>query len=296
MRRYKFNTDYNLKSEIKAERIKKDKYYLVEASDLQAVRASDTPDKEPSILPHIYYENYSDGFREGQEIRTEISAIHLSNDDGNDMVRWSSDVSLQEEYQFLGGSLDAELGVSGSVYDIQNTSDDTKHNGELGQVNPYVSLDWRAPVSAISDVGVFMFEPRAKFTHIDGTDRTQEIPNRDASDFRLDEANLFLTHRQQGKDFVLPGTRADIGISFLADQTIFGDVSGFGGISRRIAGETADGLTTTDNKDYSDYIANVAIKPYDGLSISWSGRADSDDYELNESRTNLSWRYKSSKN
>ena len=65
MRRYKFNTDYNLKSEIKAERIKKDKYYLVEASDLQAVRASDTPDKEPSILPHIYYESYSDGFREG---------------------------------------------------------------------------------------------------------------------------------------------------------------------------------------------------------------------------------------
>ena len=295
MRRYKFNTDYNLKSEIKAERIKKDRYYLVEASDLQAVRASDTPDKEPSILPHIYYESYSDGFREGQKVRTEISAIHLSNDDGNDMVRWSSDVSLQEEYQFLGGSLDAELGVAGSVYDIQNTSDDTKHNGELGQVNPYVSLDWRAPVSAISDVGVFMFEPRAKFTHIDGTDRTQEIPNRDASDFRLDEANLFLTHRQQGKDFVLPGTRADIGISFLADQTIFGDVSGFGGISRRIAGETADGLTTTDNKDYSDYIANVAIKPYDGLSISWSGRADSDDYELNESRTNLSWRYKSSK-
>ena len=177
------------------------------------------------------------------------------------MVRWSSDVSLQEEYQFLGGSLDAELGVSGSVYDIQNTSDDTKHNGELGQVNPYVSLDWRALVSAISDVGVFM-EPRAKFTHILMAQIEHKRFNRDASDFRLDEANLFLTHRQQGKDFVLLGTRADIGISFLADQTIFGDdMSGFGGISRRIAGETADGLTTTDNKDYSDYIANIAIKP-----------------------------------
>ena len=38
---------------------------------------------------------------------------------------------------------------------------------------------------------------------IDGSDRTDELPNRDAADFRLDEANLFLNNRFQGRDFIL---------------------------------------------------------------------------------------------
>ena len=291
LRRYNFKQSYNLKSEVKAERIKSDRYYLVEASDFQGLRADDTPDKEPSVLPHIYYESYQAGFREAQTIRTEVSAQQVRNDEGHDMMRWSSDVSLQEEYSLFDGSLDAELGVMTSIYDIKKSTDDTAHDGEIGQANPYLSLDWRAPVAAIADFGVVMLEPRAKFTYIGGADRTDEIPNRDASDFRLDEANLFLTHRHQGKDFVLPGTRADIGLTALADDTIFGEVNGFAGISRRLEGETTSGLTTGDNRNFSDYVASFSIQPSDDLKISWSGRADSHDFELNESRTNLKWRY-----
>ena len=295
LRRYKFNESYDLKSEVKADRIKKDRYFLVEASDLQGVRANDTPDKEPTILPHVFYEEYRDGFRENQTIRTEISAIQVDNDENHDHVRWSSDISLQEEYSFFDGSLDAEAGIMTSFYDIQNQPDDTYHDGEIGQANPYVSLDWRAPVAAVADFGVVMLEPRAKFTHIAGADRTDDVPNRDASDFRLDESNLFMTHRHQGKDFVLPGTRADVGVSALAQETIFGDVSGFAGISRRISGKTSSGLTTGNNRNYSDYVASLSVKPSAELSVNWSGRADSNNFELNESRTELAWQYKSTK-
>lgn len=293
LRRYKFNDSSSLKSEFTANRIKNDSYYLVEASDLQGLSATDTPDKEPTVLPHIYYENYRDGYRDGQTIRTEVSAIQLDNDEGHDLVRWSSDISLQEEYTLFSGTIDAEIGIMSSIYDIHEKTEASKHDGEIGQANPYISLDWRAPVAAIADFGTIMLEPRAKLTHIDGTDRTQEIPNRDASDFRLDEANLFLTHRHQGKDFVLPGTRADIGVSALADQTIFGEVTAFAGISRRLAGETSEGLTTGNNRNYSDYVASISVKPSDDLTVSWSGRADSHDFELNEARTTVDWTYKS---
>jgi len=293
LRRYKFNPDYNLKSEIVAERVKQDRYYLVEASDLQGLRADDTANKEPSVLPHIYYESFQDGFREDQTIRTEVSAIQLRNDEGHDMTRWSSDVSIQEEYKLFDGSLDVELGVMSSVYDIQKKTDEANHDGEIGQANHYASLDWRAPVATVADFGVVMLEPRAKLTFIGGADRTDEVPNRDSADFRLDEANLFMTHRHQGHDFVLPGTRADIGVTALADDTIFGEVNGFAGISRRLEGDTTSGLTTGDNRNYSDYVASLSLKPSDDLSISWSGRADSNDFELNESRTTLDWKYKS---
>ena len=295
LRRYKFNKSSALKSQVVADRIKQDRYYLVEASDLQGLSASDTPDKEPSILPHIYYESYQPGFRGSQLIRTEVSAIQVANDEGNDLKRWSSDISLQDDFTFLNGSLDTEIGVMSSIYDIKKTDDNTAHNGEIGQANPYISVDWRAPVAAIADFGVVMLEPRAKITYIGGADRTDDVPNRDSADFRLDEANLFMTHRHQGKDFVLPGTRADIGLSALADDTIFGDVNGFIGISRRLEGETTSGLTTGTNRNYSDYVASLSIEPSEQLSLSWSGRADSKDFELNESRTSVNWRQNSTK-
>ena len=289
LRRYKFNPSYNLKSEVKAERIKPNRYYLVEASDFQGLRASDTPDKEPVVLPHIYYENYQDGFRENQQIRTEVSATKIANDQNHDMTRWSSDVRIQEEFSFLSGSLDTEVGIMSSIYDIQKKTDASYHDGEIGQANPYFSVDWRAPVASISDLGVVMLEPRLKVSYIGGADRTDDVPNRDSADFRLDEANLFLTQRHQGKDFVLPGTRADIGVSALADETIFGEVNGFVGISRRLEGETTTGLTTGNNRNYSDYVASLSLKPSNQLSVSWSGRADYHDFELNESRTVLDW-------
>ena len=291
LRRYKFLSDYNLKSTVKADRIKQDRYYLVEASDLQGVRAEDTPDKEPTILPHIFYEQYQPGFRPSQVIRTELSALQLDNDDGHDLVRWSGDIAIEEQFSLLGGQFDTEFGVMTSAYDIQKKKDDAHHDGEIGQANPYVSLDWRAAAATVSELGTVMLEPRAKLTFIGGADRTQEVPNRDSSDFRLDEANLFLTQRHQGKDYVLPGTRADIGLSALANDTIIGEVNAFAGISRRLSGDTAEGLTTGNNRNYSDYVASISIQPSENLSLSWAGRADSHDFELNEGRTTLDWRY-----
>ena len=292
LRRYGFRSSYDLTSKITAERIKDDRYYLVEASDYQGLRSGDTPDKEPSILPYIYYEKYQDGFREGQTLRTEISALQLDNDESHEMVRWSGDIGIYEEYQLFDSTLDAEFGVMASAYDIQNNAGTDTHEGELGQVNPYASFDWRAPIAVYTDTQFVMVEPRFKLTHIAGADRTDEIPNRDASDFRLDENNLFMTQRHQGKDYVLPGTRADIGVSALAEDSVLGDVTAFAGLSRRLAGETAAGLTTGNNRNYSDYVASVTIEPSDSLSLSWSGRADSKDFELNESRTTVSWDYR----
>ena len=51
---------------------------------------------------------------------------------------------------------------------------------------------------------------------------------------------------------------------------------------RRLEGDTTTGLTTGNNRNYSDYVASLSLKPSDDLSLSWSGRADSKDFELND--------------
>ena len=56
LRRYKFDSDKSLKSEVVAQKQTEDRYYRVEMWDMQGLNASDTPDTEPSVLPHVFYE------------------------------------------------------------------------------------------------------------------------------------------------------------------------------------------------------------------------------------------------
>ena len=126
-----------------------------------------------------------------------------------------------------------------------------------------------------------------KATVISGSDRTDELPNRDASDFRLDEANLFLNNRFQGRDFILPGTHVAGGISGITSNSTIGDLTGFAGLSFKAQGKTPAGLTSSGREDYSDYIASLAMNTPFNLNLSWSGRADFDELKLNESHTSL---------
>ena len=98
MRRYKFDGDTTLKSSVTAERLKENRYYLVEASDLQGLNSSDTPELEPVILPSIFYEKLQQGWRPSQKLRTEISAIQLDNDEEYDLARWSGQRRLLRSF------------------------------------------------------------------------------------------------------------------------------------------------------------------------------------------------------
>ncbi len=54
LRRYRYETEERLDSYMVAEKITDNRYYRVKASDTQGLRETDTPDKEPSLLPEIY--------------------------------------------------------------------------------------------------------------------------------------------------------------------------------------------------------------------------------------------------
>jgi len=288
LRRYQFNQSTKLKSSIVAERIKPDRYYLVEASDLQGLAASDTADREPTILPRIIYEKVRLGWRPNQTFLTEISAIQLDNDEQHDLARWSGAFEVSEEFRRNALITGYRANVTGSYYAIHTKPDSaTTDTGEIGQINPSMSLGARLPV-AISGWGrSAILEPKAQLVWVGGADRTQEVPNRDAGDYRIDEANLFLLNRYQGKDYVLPGTRADMGVSAIANDRLFGEVAGFIGVSRRLAGKPSAGLAPNQDDTYSDYVASLSIDPPQPLSINWSGRLSSHDFTLNESKTSI---------
>jgi LPS-assembly protein len=289
MRRYDFNDDTSLKSTISATRTIDNRYYRVEASDRQSLLASDKTLNEPTVLPSIFYEKTEKGWRGNQKFRTELSAVQLDNDQGHDMARWSGIFEVAEDFDLPLGIANYEANVSGNYYSIHTKPDSAATSlGDISFVTPALSVGWRLPIAVVGANRTAIFEPQARLAFIGGKDRTSAIPNRDASDYQIDEANLFLLNRYQGKDYILPGTRADIGVSATTNDNFFGDVSGFFGVSRRLSGKTSAGLNTDQGDKYSDYVASLTINPANSLNLRWSGRLSSKDLTLNESKTSLS--------
>ena len=289
MRRYDFNDDTSLKSTISATRTIDNRYYRVEASDRQSLLASDKTLNEPTVLPSIFYEKTEKGWRGNQKFRTELSAVQLDNDQGHDMARWSGIFEVAEDFEMPLGIANYEANVSGNYYSIHTKPDSAATSlGDISFVTPALSVGWRLPIAVVGANRTAIFEPQARLAFIGGKDRTSAIPNRDASDYRIDEANLFLLNRYQGKDYILPGTRADIGVSATTNDNFFGDVSGFFGVSRRLSGKTSAGLNTDQGDKYSDYVASLTVNPANSLNLRWSGRLSSKDLTLNESKTSLS--------
>ena len=289
MRRYKFNGSTSLKSEIVAQKQTQDRYYRVEMWDIQGLNAADTADTEPSVLPHVFYEKIRPGMRPSQRIKTEISAMQVDNDEEHDMSRWTGNVELSDEIEAGGITTELKAGVIGTYYSIQKKpAAATTKTDDLGRVTPMASVEWRSPISVSTASRSGVLEPRLQLAYVGGEDKTDEIPNRDSADYRVDEANLFLLNRYQGYDYLRPGTRADVGVSAISNDALLGEVSGFIGASYRLSGKPSRGLAVNDDDNLSDIVASLSVNPAIPVKVDWSGRMASDDLKLNESRTSLS--------
>ena len=289
MRRYKFDSDTSLKSEIVAQKQTQDRYYRVEMWDIQGLNAADTADTEPSVLPHVFYEKIRPGMRPSQRIKTEISAMQVDNDEEHDMSRWTGNVELSDEFEAGGITTELKAGVIGTYYSIQKKpAAATTKTDDLGRVTPMASVEWRSPISVSTASRSGVLEPRLQLAYVGGEDKTDKIPNRDSADYRVDEANLFLLNRYQGYDYLRPGTRADVGVSAISNDALLGEVSGFIGASYRLSGKPSRGLAVNDDDNLSDIVASLSVNPDIPVQVDWSGRMASDDLKLNESRTSLS--------
>lgn len=290
LRRYGYDRSLSQISTVQAEKLDRSRYYLIEASDYQGLRSEDTPEKEPTILPHIYYEKTRPGFSDNQQLKTEFSLLQLDNDDSHEMVRWTALQSFLHKHSLLGGVMSYQIDGLANYHDIHNTDDPDFALKQFGGANIIGSAGWQRLLPTKIGNASTILTPKIKFTAIGGSDRTDETPNRDSADFRLDEANMFLNNRFQGRDYILPGSRIDSGIALTTDTDNLGSISSFVGISYTSSGKKTAGLTETTSK-YSDYIASFSVHTPYHTNINWAGRADSEDMHIQESRTAVDYAY-----
>ena len=289
MRRYGFDKSESLKSYISAEQVEGGRYTLVESYDIQDLRSGSTEEREPVVFPHVFHERYLDSPREDLTLRMRLGATNISNDDHTDVRRWTGELYGLEEFSTRYGIVSAEGRVSAQYRDIETATGNEGYTGELGQGGAAAGIGWSMPMAAMVGGTPVIAEPKVKLVSVRATDRIDKIPNRDSADFRLDEANLFLLHREQGEDYSITHSRVDAGLSVSLYDRYLGDVSGFVGSSMRVSGKTPDGLNAVAEGDrFSDILASLSVRPTDRMAFDWFGRLHPRDLTLNETRASAS--------
>ena len=139
--------------------------------------------------------------------------------------------------------------------------------------------DRRVPVSLAGSSRSMVLEPRPVCLYR-RQGQAADIPNRDSADYRIDEANMFLLNRYQGYDYLRLGSRADMGVSAVANDALVGDVTGFVGASYRLSGKPSSGLTVNDMTICRTLSRALASIPT--CSNQPVGRLASSDFELND--------------
>ena len=292
LRKYKLTEDTILKSSLSSEKFTSDSYSSIELYKIGSLSRETENNNSPLVLPSIKYEKeftppYKNSFG-----KVQMSILDLKDDEGYDLSRYSNTISAQRNFLLSKGLGYLEASFSANLYDISNSKDADTKIGNINAFNSYLSFGWEdfIPTRVFNNQAII--KPQIQTVLINGSDHVNVIPNRDALDYRLDETNLFLPHRPQGNDLVLPGGRFDYGITSFISNKNFLDLTGFFGQSLKFWGNNESEFQSSNpNKaviSESDYIARFAIQNSNNFSTDWSARLDPRTFEIYESITTVS--------
>ena len=277
MRRYNFDNSTNYKNFIKADKITSNSFSEIEwykYTNLEVNSKDNQPNLQPSIKQKI--------FLNGKNINSEISlnAHEIKDDVGYDIQRWSGSGTFEHNIDntFTNLTLTAETGLD--LYAIKNRpASDINDNKYLDRLSLGISV--LSKKDFIFNIGEydFLMSPKVQFVSMHSTNRKNDIPNRDSSDFRIDHANLFLINQYQGRDNIQTNQRLNFGVDNDLDTDI-GSFSFFLGQSQKIGG-TNQNITDTNSTRQSDLITEIQWMNSKELNLSYNALFDHHSLESN---------------
>ena len=287
MRRYGFDGSDRYKSYINLEKIKQNSISSIEIYNIQNLdetSSSNEPVLAPSISHHIFDSNNNYNY----DIK--LNAHSISNDQSYDIKRWSGLGQINKKFDLKNIVLEADASVGLDLYSIQGRpSTDTNDNKYIDRFSSGFSLAASNQYGIINeDIGV-VIEPKIQFSSVISSDRTDEVPNRDSAEFRLDQANLFLNNQYQGRDNVQQNDRINAGITTYVMTEGLGELNFFIGQSQRISG-TEKNITTANGDRQSHLINSITWNPNSYYNFSWFSlynhhnfKSDTSDFTFNGS-------------
>ena len=287
MRRYNFDNSSKYKNFIKTNKISNNSFSEIEwykYTNLEVDSKNNQPNLQPSIKHKIFLND--------KNINSEISlnAHEIKDDEGYDIQRWSGSGILEHKVnnKFIDLMLSAETGLD--LYAIKNRpSSDTNNNKYLDRLSLGVSV--LSKKDFIFNIGQhdLLMTPKVQIVSMHSTNRKNDVPNRDSSDFRIDHANLFLINQYQGRDNIQTNQRLNFGIDNDLDTDI-GSFSLFFGQSQKIGGTNQNIIDTTSDRQ-SDFITEIQWMSSKKFNLSYNALLDHHNLETNYTSIELSGEY-----
>ncbi len=259
MRRYGFDGDASYKSFIELKKINNNSISNIEIYNIQNLDETSSKN-EPVLAPSVSHHIFNTNKKHGYNYDIKLNAHSIYNDESYDIKRWSGIGNINKKLYFENLLLDADANIGLDLYSIQGRpSSDTNDNRYIDRISSGFSISASNQFNFINDMSSFTIEPKIQLSSVLTTDRTDEVPNRDSSEFILDQANLFLNNQFQGRDNIQSNDRLNYGITVLGMNETFGDLNFFVGQSQKLSGTQKN--ISIANKDRQSHLIN---------SISWN--------------------------
>ena len=287
MRRYNFDNSSKYKNFIKTNKISNNSFSEIEWYKYTNLEV-DTKNNQPNLQPSIKHKVFLNDKNFNAEIS--LNAHEIKDDEGYDIQRWSGSGILEHKVnnKFIDLMLSAETGLD--LYAIKNRpSSDTNNNKYLDRLSLGVSV--LSKKDFIFNIGQhdLLMTPKVQIVSMHSTNRKNDVPNRDSSDFRIDHANLFLINQYQGRDNIQTNQRLNFGIDNDLDTDI-GSFSLFFGQSQKIGGTNQNIIDTTSDRQ-SDFITEIQWMSSKKFNLSYNALLDHHNLETNYTSIELSGEY-----
>ena len=277
MRRYNFDNSTNYKNFIKANKITNNSFSEIEWYKYTNLKV-DSKINQPNLQPSLTHKILLNDMNVSSEIS--LNAHEIKDDEGYDIQRWSGSGILEQrvDNKFADLILSAETGLD--LYAIkERPSSDINDNKYLERFSLGISI--LSKKDFIFDIGKndLLMTPKVQIVSMHSTNRKNDVPNRDSSDFRIDHANLFLINQYQGRDNIQTNQRINFGINNDLNTEI-GSFSFFFGQSQKIGGTNQNIIDTNSNRQ-SDFITEVDWINSKELNLSYNSLFDHHDLKTN---------------
>jgi len=287
MRRYGFDSSDRYKSYLNLEKIKPNSISKIEIYNIQNLdetSSNNEPVLAPSISHHIFDSNKSYNYD------VKLNAHSIYNDESYDIKRWSGLAQINKKLNLTNIVLEGDANFGLDLYSIQGRpSTDSNDNKYIDRLSSGFSLAASNQYGILSEEIGFVIEPKIQFSSVISSDRTDEVPNRDSSEFRLDQANLFLNNQYQGRDNIQRSDRINAGVSAYVMTEEMGDLNFFIGQSQKISG-TQKNISSANNDRQSHLINSISWNPSSLYNFSWFSlynhhnlKSDTSDFNFNGS-------------
>ena len=295
MRRYGFDSDTSYKSYIKLQKINNNSVSNIELYNIQNLDESSI-NNEPILAPSVSHHIFNTNQKHGYSYDIELNAHSIYNDENYDIKRWSGFSNLNKKLYFENLLIDAHANIGLDLYSIQGRpSNDTNDNRYIDRISSGFSVAASNQFNFINETSSYVLEPKVQLSSIFSTDRTEEVPNRDSSEFILDQANLFLNNQYQGRDNLQSNDRLNIGLTALAMTENLGDFNFFIGQSHKLSGTQKN--VSIANIDRQSHIINSVNWNINAMSnFSWFSlynhhdvKSDASDFKFNGSINDWSY-------